>query len=199
MRLIVAFLAALLLTSAAFAQTPSALRGTIESLSADGSVINARTRAGEPATIRLKPDVRVIAVVAASLQDLSEGAYVGVAAVPDGDDGLRALEVHIFPEAMRGAGEGHRPFDLAPGSSMTNGALTARIDSADGPMLTVGYPGGTQKIRIDSATKIVAFAPGERSELVPGAAIIARGAKAADGAIEAGAVLVGRNGVVPPM
>jgi hypothetical protein len=199
MRPIIALFAALLFAAPAFAQAPTPLRATIDSLSADGAVINARTRAGEQATIRLKPDVSVIAVVAAGLQDLHEGAYVGVAAVPEGDAGLKALEVHIFPESMRGVGQGRHPFDLVPGSSMTNGGLTARIDSAEGPVLTVSYPGGEQKIRIDASTKIVAFVPGERSELSPGAAIIAFGPKAEDGATEGATVLVGRGGVVPPM
>jgi hypothetical protein len=199
-RPILLFFAALLMFSApAGAQMSSVMRGTIVSLSSDGAVISAKTRAGEPATVHLKPDVRIAAIVAADLKDVREGAFIGVAAMPDGDNGLRALEVHIFPEAMRGTGQGHRAFDLGPGSSMTNGAVTTRVDPADGAKLTVSYPGGDQTIRIDASTKIVAFAPGEKSELVPGAEIIARGTKAEDGAIDASAVLVGRGGVTPPM
>ena len=116
------------------------------------------------------------------------------------DDGvLQALEVHIFPESMRGAGEGTRPFDLAPGSSMTNGALKARIESAQGTVLTVEYAGGSQTIRVAPNTVIVAFAPGSHDDLKPGASIIARGAPAANGAFEAARVLVGKDGLVPPM
>jgi hypothetical protein len=198
-RFLISLFVILLAAGAADAQTPSVLRGTIVSISADGAVIEARTRAGEPASVRLKPDVRVVGVEPASLKDLGENSYVGIAAVPDGADGLLALEVHIFPEAMRGAGAGHRDFDLAPHSSMTNGALTSRVESVDGPKLTVSYPGGSQAIRVDKSTKIVAFAPGERSELKAGAEIIARGAKGEDGALEAGTVLVGRGGITPPM
>ncbi|MBV8473421.1 MAG: hypothetical protein JO107_06180, partial [Hyphomicrobiales bacterium] len=104
------------------------------------------------------------------------------------------------PEAMRGAGEGFRPFDLAPGSSMTNGAIEARIDGVAGPKLTVIYKGGQQTIDIVANTPIVRLAPGARSDLKPGAAMIARGATAvADGVYEAGAVIVGKDGLTPPM
>ena len=88
------------------------------------------------------------------------------------------MEVHIFPEAMRGTGEGHRPFDLGPGSSMTNGNITARVDATSGPKLTVTYKGGEQAIVVDPKTPIVALAPGAQTDLKPGAAIIARGAQA---------------------
>ena len=199
MRVLLSLFVFLLTAPAAFAQAPAVLRGAIVSISADGAVIEARTRAGEPAQVRLKTDVRVIGVEPASLKDLGPNAYIGVAAVPDGADGLVALEVHIFPESMRGAGAGKRDFDLAPHSSMTNGALASRVESVDGPKLTVSYPGGSQTIRVDKSTKIVAFTPGDRSELKAGAEIIARGAKGEDGVLEAAAVLVGRGGITPPM
>jgi multidrug efflux pump subunit AcrA (membrane-fusion protein) len=199
MRLFIRVLALLALTSApAIAQSATTVRGTIVSVSADGAVLDVKTRAGAPATIGLKPDLKVTAIVPAELKDLSENVFVGVAAVPEGEDGLKAIEVHIFPEALRGTGEGHRAFDLGPGSTMTNGAMTARVDGVDGAKLTVSYASGSQTIRIDPATKIVKFAPGERSELKPGAEIIARGTKADDGAVQASFVLVGR-GVTPPM
>jgi len=198
LRALILCLAALVVTPA-LAQSTTALRGAVDAVAADGASFTAHTRSGEPVTVRLKPETRFIAVVAADIKDVKEGAYVGVAAVPDGDTGLKALEVHIFPEAMRGAGEGFRPFDLAPKSSMTNGALSERVETVDGPKLTVSYKGGSQTIRIDPSTAIVAFAPGDKAELKPGAAIIARGVKAADGAFDASVVLIGRNGLVPPM
>ena len=188
-----------LIVAPAFAQSTSTLRATVDSVAADGASLTAHTRAGEPATVRIKPDARFVAVIPADLKDVKEGAYIGVAAVPEGDEGLKALEVHIFPEAMRGAGEGYRPFDLAPGSSMTNGAVTAHVDAVSGPKLTVSYKGGSQTIRIDASTAIVAFAPGDKAELKAGAAVIARGVKAADGVIDAASVLIGRNGLTPPM
>jgi len=192
---------AFLIAGAASAQTapPATLRGTIEAISADGASLSVNARNGEAAIVRLKPDAIVSLVVPASLADVKPGAYVGVAAAPDADGALKAMEVHVFPEAMRGAGEGFRPFDLAPGSSMTNGALSARIDGVEGQTLTVTYAGGAQTIRLAANTPIVAFAPGARSDVKPGAAIIARGVRASDGAIEAARILVGKDGLTPPM
>ena len=198
LRALIVFLLALFVAPA-FAQSTSALRATVDAVAADGASFTAHSRSGEPATVRLKPDTRYIALVPGDVKDLKQGAFIGVTAVPDGDAGLKALEVHIFPEAMRGTGEGSRPYDLAPKSSMTNGALNERVDSVDGPKLTVSYKGGSQTIRIDASTAIVAVEPGDKAELKAGAAVIARGVKAADGVIDAGAVLIGRNGLVPPM
>jgi hypothetical protein len=192
---------ALLFTTAAFAQTapPATLRGTIESISADGASLTVKARTGESATVRLKPDATVTLVVPASLNEVKPGAYVGVAALPDADGELKAMELHVFPEAMRGVGEGFRPFDLAPGSTMTNGALSARVDGLKGQTLIVTYAGGSQTIRLEPSTPVVAFAPGTRSDIKPGAAMIARGVRAADGAIDAARILVGKDGLSPPM
>jgi hypothetical protein len=178
---------------------PASARATIESVSADGDTLSVRTRAGEPQTVHLKPATRVILVVPAALTDVKPGSFVGVAALPGEGNELKAMEVHIFPEAMRGTGEGFRPFDLAPNSSMTNGNIAARVDAASGPKLTVAYKGGEQTIVVDPKTPIVSFEPGDRSELKAGAAIIARGPKQADGSIDGAFVLVGKDGLVPPM
>jgi len=186
--------------SAAFAQAPSVtLRGTIETVSADGGALTIKTRSGEAATVRVKPDLPIALVVPATLADVKSGSFIGVAAVPAAGGALKALEVHIFPEALRGTGEGYRPFDLAPGSSMTNGALTARVEGVEGPTLTVTYHGGQQTIHIDAKTPIVGIAPGARSDLKLGAAMIARGARAEDGAVDATRVILGKDGLVPPM
>jgi hypothetical protein len=191
----------LLLAGAALAQDapPVAIRATIEAISSDGATLDVRTRAGERLSVRLKEPRAIIAVVAAKLADVKPGLFVGVAALPDAAGVQHALELHIFPEAMRGTGEGFRPFDLAPGSTMTNGAITAMVDSVTGPSLKVAYKGGEQTIVVDPATPIVAFAPGDPSELKVGAAIIVRGVKAADGVYEAPRILVGRDGLVPPL
>ena len=178
---------------------PASARATIESVSADGDTLSVRTRAGEQQTVHLKPTTRVILVVRAALTDVKPGSFVGVAALPGEGNELKAMEVHIFPEAMRGTGEGFRPFDLAPNSSMTNGNIAARVDAASGPKLTVAYKGGEQTIVVDPKTPIVSFEPGDRSELKAGAAIIARGPKQADGSIDGAFVLVGKDGLVPPM
>src|SRR5271163_350152 len=188
---------ALAFASAAFSQTPSVtLRGTIETVSADGGALTMKTHAGEAATVRVKPDLPIALVVPATLADVKQGSFIGVAAVPAGDGSLKALEVHIFPEALRGTGEGYRPFDLAPGSSMTNGNLSARVDGVDGPTLTVNYHGGQQTIRVDAKTPIVGFEPGSRADLKPGAALIVRGSRAEGGTVEAVRVIVGKDGLV---
>jgi hypothetical protein len=174
-------------------------RATIETVSADGASLGVKTRAGEERTIRISPKTRFALVIPATLADVKPGSFVGVAATPGEENELKAVEVHIFPEAMRGAGEGHRPFDLGPGSSMTNGNITARVDATSGPKLTVTYKGGEQAIVVDPKTPIVALAPGAQTDLKPGAAIIARGPKQDDGSIDAAFVLVGKDGLVPPM
>jgi hypothetical protein len=174
-------------------------RATIKTMSADGSVLNVRTRADEEQTIHLNAKTRFALVVPATLADVKPGSFIGVAALPGEGSELKAMEVHIFPEAMRGTGEGFRPFDLAPKSSMTNGAISARVDATTGPKLTVTYKGGEQTIVVDPKTPIVALAQGAETDLKPGAAIIARGPKQGDGSIDAAFVLVGKDGLVPPM
>ena len=185
----------------ALAQNPpvASARATIEKVSADGAALSVRTRAGEERTVRLTPKTRFSLVVPATLADVKPGTFIGVAALPGEAGELKAMEVHIFPEAMRGTGEGYRPFDLQPKSSMTNGNISARVDQATGPKLTVTYKGGEQTIVIDPKTPIVALAPGAKTDLKPGAAIIARGPKENDGSIEAAFVLIGKDGLVPPM
>jgi Domain of unknown function (DUF5666) len=185
----------------ALAQNPpvASSRATIQTINADGSALNVHTRAGEDQTVHLNEKTRFVLVVPAALTDVKPGSFIGVAALPGEGSELKAMEVHIFPEAMRGTGEGFRPFDLAPKSSMTNGAISARVDAATGPKLTVTYKGGEQTIVVDPKTPIVAFEPGAKTDLKPGAAIIARGPKQGDGSIDAAFVLVGKDGLVPPM
>jgi hypothetical protein len=191
---------ALAFASAAFAQAPLVtLRGTIETVSADGGTLGLKTRGGEAATVRVKPEQQIALVVPATLADVKQGAFIGVAAVPGDGGALKALEVHIFPEVARGTGEGFRPFDLAPGSSMTNGALSARVDGVEGPTLTVTYHGGQQTIRVDAKTPIVGFELGSHADLKPGAALIVRGPRTEDGVVDAVRVIVGKDGLVPPM
>ena len=197
------FAAALLfaVSAAASAQQPppAALRGVIERVAPDRESFDMKTREGAEKTVRLPADAKVARVAAASLADVKPGVYVGVAAVPGEGEALKALEVHIFPESMRGVGDGHRPFDLAPGSTMTNGAVNARVEQVDGPQIVVAYNGGQQTITVDKSTPIVAIEPGGLGDLMAGAAIVARGSVGEGGAYEARSVVVGVNGVTPPM
>jgi len=175
------------------------VRATIETVSSDGATLAVRTRGGDERTVRLSDTANVTLIVPASLADVKPGAFIGVAALPGQDGSLKAMEVHIFPESMRGAGEGHRPFDIGPGSTMTNRAISARVDASDGARLTVAYKGGEQTIVVDPKAPIVGFEPGARSDLKQGAAIIAFGPRAEDGSISAAYVLVGKDGLVPPL
>ena len=197
-----ALAAAFVLSAApAFAQSgpPVTARATIETIAPDSASLAIRTRDGKQETVRLSGKTAVTLVVPASLSEAKKGAFIGVAALPGEGDQLKAMEVHIFPESMRGMGEGFRQFDLAPGSTMTNGSVAARVDSVEGSKLTVSYRGGRQTIVVDPKAPVVAFAPGSRSDLKPGAHVIARGTREGDGTIDAARVLVGKDGLVPPM
>jgi hypothetical protein len=195
--------AALLLALAApaWAQAPPsvAVRGVIERVAPDRASLDVKTRDGAETTLRLSADATVARVLAASLADVKPGVYVGVAAAPGEGGALKALEVHIFPESMRGVGDGYRPFDLAPGSTMTNGAVNARVEQADGPRIVVAYNGGQQTITVGASTPIVAMEPGGLGDLTAGAAIVARGGAGEGGSFEARRIVVGVGGVVPPM
>lgn len=197
------FAAALLLalSAPAWAQQPPpvAVRGVIERVAPDRQSLDVKTRDGQEKTLRLPADAKVARVVAASLADIKPGAYVGVAAVPGDGGTLKALEVHIFPQSMRGVGEGFRPYDLAPGGTMTNGDVNARVDAVNGPQIVVAYNGGQKSIAVDKSTPIVAIEPGTLGDLMAGAAIVARGGVGAGGAYQVSRVVVGVDGVTPPM
>ena len=159
-RVLAGALALLLLSNAASAQqSPQRVRGTIERI--DGPVLSVKTREGANLTIRLADNATIAAVVRAELSDIKAGAYIGVAAVPMQAGVLRALEVHIFPEGMRGTGEGHRPWDLLPESTMTNASVAETVNSIDGSMLTLKYKDGEQKIFVPGEAPIVTYVTGE--------------------------------------
>ena len=201
MRLTLSIAAALMWTAGAVtahAQSPRLIRGEI--VSVDGMNLGVKTRSGESIQLRLKEGQPITAVIPAALSDIKPGVFVGAAAMPGKDGALMAMEVHIFPEAQRGSGEGFRPFDLAPGSSMTNANISAAVDTVNGPKLTLTYKGGERTIIVDKATPIVTFAAGGAGDLKPGASVdIFGAAKAADGVYEAPRLLVGRGGTKVPM
>lgn len=179
------------------AQQTVRLRGQIAKV--DGQTVTLKTRDGHEATVGLADRGRVMALEKAAIDDIKPGAYIGVAAVPQPDGSQRALAVHIFTEAQRGVAEGHRPWDLAPESTMTNAAVETIVAGVDGRMLTVKYKDGEQKIVVPPGTPIVAYAPGERGELKPGVEVIVFAAtRQPDGTYFAPAITIGR-GVVPPM
>ena len=195
---LVPVLALVLAMSSAQAQEVVRVRGTIEK--ADGNTLLVKTREGSQVTVKLTDNAQVNGVAKAALADIKQNSFVGITAMPQPDGTQKALEVHIFPEARRGAGEGHRPWDLVPNSTMTNANVEQLVTAVDGPMLTMKYKDGEKKISVPNNATIVQFVNGDRSELKPGAKIfIAAGTKKPDGTIETGGVNVGRDGITPPM
>jgi hypothetical protein len=173
------------------------IRGTVEKL--DGSTLSVKTREGTDASIMLKDGWKISSVAKASVNDIRQGDFVGIASLPTEDGGNGALEVLIFPAAMKGTGEGSYAWDLKPNSSMTNATVANAVKSVDGHTLTVTYKGGEKKIAIPDGTPVVTFAPAEVADLKTGATVFIPSEKAADGSISSSRVVVGTNGVVPPM
>ena len=189
------------LASAAWAQqspTPTRIRGTIESI--DGKTLNIKTREGTDVKVNMTDDIGVIGIAKTSLSEIKQGSYIGVSAMPLPDGSQKALAVHIFPEAMRGASEGFKPWDLRPNSTMTNATVAQTVASVDGQDIQVKYKDGEKKVVVPPGTPIVAFVGAEKSEIKPGAKIIIFGAKKKDdGSLETNRIGVGLNGITPPM
>ena len=191
-----AALAQLLIAPKASAQEPVRIRGSIENL-VEG-VYSIRTRENKPVKLRLAPTASVAASIKSTLSDIRPGVYIGVAALPQADGTLRALEVHIFDETMRGTAEGHRPWDLLPESTMTNAVVQEIATSVDGHSVMLRYKNGQKQILIPTGTTIVTYLPGSVAELKPGATVfIPAATNQPDGTLEAQRVMVGRD-VAPP-
>jgi hypothetical protein len=192
-----ALLAALAATSAWAQPAQTArLRGTIDKV--DGNTLLIKARDGAQLTLTLADKAQVVSVVKASLADIKEGAFIGSGSMPQADGSQKALEVHIFAEAQRGTGEGHRPWDGAPNSTMTNGTAGTAVTGVDGSTITVKYRDGEKKIVVGPNVPIVRYEIGSPSDLKPGAAITVLAAtKKPDGTFETARVNVGRDGVVP--
>jgi hypothetical protein len=171
------------------------VRGTIERIEGPIYVIRARDGAELKLTVADKPSIA--SLVKASLADIKQDSFVGVTSMPQPDGSLRALEVHIFPEAMRGTGEGHYPWDLRPQSMMTNANVEQVGASVDGRMLTLKYKDGEKKIFVPGDTPIVVYEVGGRTDLKPGAPVFIVAVKQHDGRLEGRAWRVGLNGAAP--
>jgi hypothetical protein len=173
------------------------VRGTIESF--DGAIYVVKARDGVELKLTLADKPQIAGVVKASLSDINQGSFVGVTAMPQPDGSQRALEVHIFPEAMRGTGEGHYPWDLRPQSTMTNANVDQIAAVVDGRTLTLKYKDGEKKIFVPADVPIVTYVSGDKSDLKPGAKVFIIAAKHPDGTLEGRAWRVGRDGLTPPM
>ncbi len=177
--------------------TPSRVRGTIEGV--DGDVIAVKSRGGEDVKLHMTGDLSVVGISKISLSDIKVGSFIGATTVP-GPDGLQnAIEVHVFPEAMRGTGEGSRPHDLRPNSSMTNATVAESVVGNDGHTLLIKYKEGEKKVLVSPDTPVVTYVPANRTDLKAGAKVIASMKKLPDGSFETNRISVGRDGLTPPM
>ena len=190
--------ACLAFAAGAVAQPPPSVRvaGTVESF--DGHVLTIKSAKLGEVKINLTDNAAVFGVSKATLADIKPGSYIGVGAMPQADGSQRAIRVTVFAEVQRGLGEGHRPWDARPNSTMTNGAVDKTVGSVDGEVLMVKYKGGEQKIVVPPEAKILAYSGADTSELKPGAHVaVLRAVKKPDGSLEANRVNVGRGDVVP--
>jgi hypothetical protein len=189
---------AVLALSAAAQNPPARVRGTVEKL--DGQTLIVKSRDGQSLSIALAPNFTVRAVVAKTVADIKPGDFVASTSVKGPDGKLRAIEVHILPESLRGvAREGQFPWDLVPDSLMTN-ATAAQITSApQGQVIKVTYKDGEAEVTIPPGIPIVGYVPGDPSLLKPGATVFIIAQKSADGSLTASGVTAEKDGVKPPM
>jgi hypothetical protein len=132
------------------APTPSRVRGTIESV--DGDLVAVKSRSGEDVKLHMADDIRLVGIIKISLADIKVGSFIGTTTVPGPDGVPTAVEVHVFPEAMRGTGEGSRPYDLKPNSTMTNATVSESVAGNDGHTLLVKYKDGEKKLIVTPET-----------------------------------------------
>ena len=175
---------------------PPRTRGVITAV--NGDVVTITTRFGGPATLKLSSSTGYAGATKSSLAEVKPGRFIGTAAVPGPHGTLTASEVTIFPESMRGSGEGHYGWDLGKSSSMTNGTI-GTVTAATKLSMTVNYKGGEKTLMVPDDIPVVDIEPGDRSLLQPGAHVVAIGPNASDGSIDAKRIIVGEKGVVPPM
>ncbi|MDE2259051.1 MAG: hypothetical protein KGK17_01835 [Betaproteobacteria bacterium] len=184
-----------------FAQAQPAtirVRGTITGF--DGHGLQIKTREGRDLKMSITDNTKVYVLSPIKLSDIKQGNFVGITALQKGPGGsLQALEVHLFPEAMRGIGEGHYGWDLEPGSSMTNANVDAIVNTNDGKTLELSYKGGNQKISVPQDVPIVTFIPADKSLLTVGAKVLITTQQADDGSLTALRISVGKDGMKPPM
>ena len=175
------------------------VRGTLEAI--DGNTLTIKSRSGEMLKVTTTDKPMYVAIVKASMNDIKPGSFVGTTAVPGATDAdpLKAVEVHIFLEKMRGTGEGHRPWDLQPKSTMTNANVEQYVKGVDGQTMSLKYKDGEKKVVVTPETAVVTYADGNAAEVKPGVAVIIFAQKQPDGSLTTPRITYGKDGLVPPM
>jgi len=197
-RLAFAFSVFALVGGIAAAQAPGTrLRGTVERM--QGTSLELKAADGRDIKVALAPGFSVGGMVTAKASDIAKGSFIGVGAKPRPDGTLLAVQVVIFPEAMRGTGEGHRPWGGLPDATMTNATVAETVSRVDGANLVLNYPGGEQKVAITPEATILMAAPAEASELRPGAQVVMTASRQVDGSYSTSRVTVAKAGAKLPL
>ena len=182
----------------ASAQETVRIRGTIERIEGPVYVVKNRDGAEMKLTVTDKP--LYVAIVKSSMADIKPGMFVGATGVTQPDGSQKAIEVHIFPESMRGTGEGHYDWDLKPNTKMTNANVEQTVAGTDGPVLTVKYKDGEKKVLVTPETAVVSYVVGNKDDLKPGIKVfIGAAKKQPDGTVQTPRITYGKDGLTPPM
>jgi hypothetical protein len=180
----------------ASAQETVRIRGTIERI--EGPVYVVKTRDGAELKLTVTDNPLFVVIVPSTMADIKQGMFVGSAGMMQPDGVQKAIEVHIFPESMRGTGEGHYDWDLLPKSKMTNANVEQAVKSVDGQVLSVKYKDGEKKLLVTPETVVVTYEIGKKEEVQPGTKIfVAAAKKQPDGTLQAPRITYGRNGMGP--
>jgi hypothetical protein len=182
----------------ASAQDTVRVRGTVESI--DGPMFVVKNRDGAELKLTMTDNPLFVAIVKSTMADIKPGMFVGSTGMTQEDGSQKAIEVHIFPESMRGTGEGHYDWDLKPQTKMTNANVEQTVAGVDGQMLSVKYKGGEKKLLVTPETVVVTYVVGDRNDLKPGTKIfVAAAKKQPDGTLQTPRITYGKDGLTPPM
>jgi hypothetical protein len=182
--------------SSASAQETVRIRGVIERI--EGPVYVVKNRDGAELKLTMTDNPLFVAIAPATMADIKPGMFVGSAGTMQADGTQKAIEVHIFPESMRGTGEGHYDWDLKPNTKMTNANVEQTVASNDGQILSVKYKDGEKKLLVTPETVVVTYGPGNKEDLKPGTKIFVGAAKKMpDGTVQTPRITYGRNGAGP--
>ena len=180
------------------AQETVRLRGTIERI--EGPVYVVKNRDGVEVRLTVTDNPLFVAIVKSTMADIKPGMFVGSTGMPQPDGSQKAIEVHIFPESMRGTGEGHYDWDLKPKSTMTNANVEQTVAGVEGPVLAVKYKDGERKLLVTPETTVVTYVAGDKSDLKPGTKVFVGAAKKQpDGTLQTPRITYGKDGLLPPM